>query len=577
MNRMPPLKGSVVNLYHSRVPLSAVQYTNSTKGLRQFSFYGECIRSLVFDRLHALLDYLLTTREHECRNLITISSIMAMLAVPESNNSSCLTALEKRIQAMINWYGDPIRGFRASVFDVVEMRINYAHMNRLSKPSSIEFTSSHLNIIRDIARLGLSVYAEVRQSSQNDLVTVVGAFPACRALFAADVVKPLDMNESHVTHEQLKVNDLLTWCAIHPIQLWVLHNIKRQREGYHMASSGKDAHSDKPSIMKLVDEACAAILLQRWNNAHNIVIAFSFKQTVVYSSCSHQGSELPKSAECCVERLTFVCGKRVCRKIESVRDELIDVCNNAGKTLHWRNVDSGSFMLVTLFRNNYDPRAMQVFLQMFHEERPSWREVGATCVFGWLKWNKPRSIRSPWKPPAKVEDKAAPYACGMRPDNVCLAYDLNTLPTTKQLWDQAIFITKPHWGTYQWPKTLEMFAPYEQQVHLLRPFDKLTPIEKTIVKVLSEIGFLQRWHLKLLRGKDDSEVFSIYTYNVVKRGQQRLGAEYVCGLIRGSKNWPFEKLKRMWKWLRPLVSTAIEGWTFDFTRRKTRRPKNTGC
>lgn len=48
------------------------------------------------------------------------------------------------------------------------------------------------------------------------------------------------------------------------------------------------------------------------------------------------------------------------RKIESVRDELIDVCNNAGKTLHWRNVDSGSFMLVTLFRNNYDPRAMQV-------------------------------------------------------------------------------------------------------------------------------------------------------------------------------------------------------------------------
>lgn len=31
---------------------------------------------------------------------------------------------------MINWYGDPIRGFRASVFDVVEMRINYAHMVR---------------------------------------------------------------------------------------------------------------------------------------------------------------------------------------------------------------------------------------------------------------------------------------------------------------------------------------------------------------------------------------------------------------------------------------------------------------
>uniref|UniRef100_A0A915A2Z6 Proteasome activator Blm10 mid region domain-containing protein n=1 Tax=Parascaris univalens TaxID=6257 RepID=A0A915A2Z6_PARUN len=589
MNRMPPLKGSVVNLYHSRVPLSAVQYTNSTKGLRQFSFYGECIRSLVFDRLHALLDYLLTTREHECRNLITISSIMAMLAVPESNNSSCLTALEKRIQAMINWYGDPIRGFRASVFDVVEMRINYAHINRLSKPSSIEFTSSHLNIIRDIARLGISVYAEVRQSSQNDLVTVVGAFPASRALFAADVVKPLDMNEPHVTHEQLKG-------ALH-----ILYNC-----GFFTTSNvnvraitwpalARMRHSDKPSIMKLVDEACAAILLQRWNNAHNI---FS-EGLVQLSRCFWSSKDVSAlrpfwkplddvDRAASKAKALHQCEKNI-EKIESVRDELIDVCNNMGRTLHWRNIDSGCFMLVTLFRNNYDSRAMQVFLQMFHEERPSWRDVGATCVFGWLKWNKPRSIRSPWEPPAKVEDKAVPYACGMRPDNMCLAYDLNTLPTTKQLWDQAIFITKPHWGTYQWPKRLEMFAPYEQQVHLSRSFDRLTPIEKTIVKVLSEIGFLQRWHLKLLREKDDSEVFSIYTFNVVKyvfrnfcdrfliifkrflvstmrsdqRGQQRLGAEYVCGLIRGSKNWPFEKLKRMWKWLRPLVSTAIEGMLTD--------------
>uniref|UniRef100_A0A914ZYM8 Proteasome activator Blm10 mid region domain-containing protein n=1 Tax=Parascaris univalens TaxID=6257 RepID=A0A914ZYM8_PARUN len=155
----------------------------------------------------------------------------------------------------------------------------------------------------------------------------------------------------------------------------------------------------------------------------------------------------------------------------------------------------------------------------------------------------------------QVEDKAVPYACGMRPDNMCLAYDLNTLPTTKQLWDQAIFITKPHWGTYQWPKRLEMFAPYEQQVHLSRSFDRLTPIEKTIVKYVFR-NFCDRFLIIFKR-------FLVSTMRSDQRGQQRLGAEYVCGLIRGSKNWPFEKLKRMWKWLRPLVSTAIEGMLTD--------------
>ncbi|KHN78489.1 Proteasome activator complex subunit 4 [Toxocara canis] len=292
-------------------------------------------------------------------------------------------------------------------------------------------------------------------------------------------------------------------------------------------------HSDKPSIMKLVDESCTAVLLQRWNNAQNI-----FSQNLVQlSKCfwdnksryalkpfwepladTDQTAAKAKALRQCNERR---------RKIEKIRDELIDVCNNVGKTLHWRNVDSSSFMLVTLFRMNYDPKAIQVFLQMFHEERPSWRDIGATTVFGWLKWNKPPSVRSFWKPPAKVEEKAAPYACGMRPDNVCLAYDLNSLPSTKKLWDETVFITKPHWGTFQWPRTLKTFAPYDKQIHLSRPFDKLTPTEKTVVNTLGEIGFLQRWHLTLLREKEDSEPFSIYTFNVVKRGQQRLGAESI--------------------------------------------------
>ncbi|CAH1792985.1 unnamed protein product, partial [Owenia fusiformis] len=44
---------------------------------------------------------------------------------------------------------------------------------------------------------------------------------------------------------------------------------------------------------------------------------------------------------------------------------------------------------------------------------------------------------------------------------------------------------------------------------------------------------------------------------------QRVGAEIIAGLVRGSKNWPYEKVTAMWEWLCPVLRTALNNMTVE--------------
>uniref|UniRef100_A0A1I7VC43 BLM10_mid domain-containing protein n=1 Tax=Loa loa TaxID=7209 RepID=A0A1I7VC43_LOALO len=219
------------------------------------------------------------------------------------------------------------------------------------------------------------------------------------------------------------------------------------------------------------------------------------------------------------------------QRIDGFRNELTEICKNKGQLYHWRQVDSARTFLFTFHRILFTAEVAEVFLQMLVDVRARWRHVF---------------------------DPHFKYACGLRPDNLCIVYDRARLPKDEQTWNETIFVSKPHWGAYQWPRKLMVSAPANAQTELQRSVSEFNDVEKLILEYMKDEQFLTFWHAILLKEKEDSDVF----YNerpVIRRAQTKLAAVYCAGIIRGSRNWVFKNLQEIWVWLKPIILYQIEG------------------
>uniref|UniRef100_A0A0K0DRS3 Methyltranfer_dom domain-containing protein n=1 Tax=Angiostrongylus cantonensis TaxID=6313 RepID=A0A0K0DRS3_ANGCA len=85
------------------------------------------------------------------------------------------------------------------------------------------------------------------------------------------------------------------------------------------------------------------------------------------------------------------------------------------------------------------------------------RERSADELSFWLKKNKPKTIRMNWCCPKKPESKS--IQCGLRMDNLPLAYDSQNLPSTEEKWNKTVFFSKP-FGSYEWPPSVDYIEYY---------------------------------------------------------------------------------------------------------------------
>ncbi|VDK57953.1 unnamed protein product [Cylicostephanus goldi] len=98
---------------------------------------------------------------------------------------------------------------------------------------------------------------------------------------------------------------------------------------------------------------------------------------------------------------------------------------------------------------NRDDQMFKVLLSRYADEEKHFRDQSADALCYWLKKNKAKTVRMNWGCPAKPVEKIA-LKCGLRPDNLCLAYDSMNLPNTEEKWNSTLFMSKQH-GCYKWP------------------------------------------------------------------------------------------------------------------------------
>ncbi|VIO93706.1 Uncharacterized protein BM_BM6063 [Brugia malayi] len=554
-NRLPIFNTKEIKLSETVVDMDPICITSVSPRIKMFSFNGENIREKVRIVMHNLMEFLLSQQDGQSKNLFHISSVLHALCIERSIPS--FRMYKKNIK--IN-YNDPIQGRRAEQYDSFEQRI---------------FS-----------------YQKVRIASQATLMKLIAKFPNSKYLLVDDVLEHLDPKRN-ISHEEmkgalyiLKKCGFLTSNAISPrCKCWL--------------AIAKLKVSEKPSIITLVQRCTDSVSTKQWTiqrniNSTNIRVTAQELFTDINANNTFYAKyqELSHSHAILMSKNKFTEKHRKnYEKISSFRNELIEICKNKGQLYHWRQIDSARTFLFTLHRNFFTVEVAEIFLQMLVDVHAVWRHTAADCIANYLEWNKPLTKRILWDPPNKVFDPKFKYACGLRPDNLCIVYNRDGLPKDEQTWNGTIFVSKPHWGAYQWPKKLVISAPANAQTELQRSMSEFNDVEKLILEYMKDKQFIILWHTILLKEKEDSDVFYAgecrlvkYLFrnfgvllvsqfkmlleslcgpengrSLIRRTQTKLAAIYCAGIIRGSRNWLFNDLQEMWVWLKPIIVYHIEG------------------
>ncbi|KAI1719470.1 proteasome activator complex subunit 4 [Ditylenchus destructor] len=317
----------------------------------------------------------------------------------------------------------------------------------------------------------------------------------------------------------------------------------------------KAQHSEKPSIIALFDTAHDIIV----NNFSSFQISFKFPESIMpiakkviekYTGCVH----VPVWPDLTEKQL------KEAQLYYQLCDELLKL--SVDSKLHWRHVDMAQSFLSLMLRKDmeFPGEAVQLYFKLLVSDTIKTRKMAIAFLSSWLKINKPKAV----KRAHPIENTAKQ-------------------PKTASEWNSTRFFFKIHYGFYTWPKEFRSYAPALEQVEINR--NEFTALEKSIVSMFDDEAIAEKLiNFLSLEEKKGQDEFNAITYSLFYRlfrnyndqlfpsiskqldkllkdkreGAQRLASEIVAGLINGSKLWTFEKLEKIWSWLRPRLSSAWE-------------------
>ncbi|EFO24597.2 hypothetical protein LOAG_03886 [Loa loa] len=536
-NRLPIFNTKEIKLSETIVDMDPIHITSVSPRMKMLFFNGENIRERVRITMHNLMEFLLNQQDDQSKNLLLISSVLQTLCTEGSSPSFRARRKNTRIN-----YNDPIQGRRAELYDAFERRDLYIKNSK--------FTESHLKIMKDLIKLGTNFFTDVRIASQTTLIKLTTKFPNSKCLLVDDVLEHLDPKRN-ISHEEMKgALYILNKCG------FLISNTISTRCKCWLAVA-KLKVSEKPSIIALVQHCIDSVSVKHWileRNINSTNIRVIAQEMLADSNANNRFCAKYQELSCLQAILTSENRfnekhEKNQQRIDGFRNELTEICKNKGQLYHWRQVDSARTFLFTFHRILFTAEVAEVF------------------------------------------DPHFKYACGLRPDNLCIVYDRARLPKDEQTWNETIFVSKPHWGAYQWPRKLMVSAPANAQTELQRSVSEFNDVEKLILEYMKDEQFLTFWHAILLKEKEDSDVFYVSEYRfvkylfrnfgnslapqfkilleslcssenerpVIRRAQTKLAAVYCAGIIRGSRNWVFKNLQEIWVWLKPIILYQIEG------------------
>ncbi|WKY10966.1 hypothetical protein Q1695_002929 [Nippostrongylus brasiliensis] len=552
---------------------------------------GRNVRDVVLESMKKLLQYLFQHSEDDVKSIQQIVVLLNTLASCRGLNSELFVTSVLSYRTTKAILSDQIAGNRGNIEMLSEEYTLLMHKKRNVTQSGYQCKPQHIEILRMLVKIGTSTYSQNRTKAQLVLVNLLKDYPFAYKSIIGELIHLLDP-ASNSSHEQIKG-------ALH-----ILTDHKRDalvlRAGFEAQLQAMPAivgarHSEKPSIIDLLEQAQNSIveLYESYrieydipDEMRSVAIALLDEKEACPLNASHR---VPSDEQIKANANNLVTLKeKLSRQYYELAEKLLSLATDPH--LHWRHVDMAQAFLSLLVRRDmaYPEPVLRMWVRLLVHDTVKARRMATAVVASWLKLNKPKAVKREWVIPNKEPNTSVgarwPIRYGIRDDNRCMMYEEELLPTTEEEWNKFQFCGKQHWGFYTWPEKLITYAPLGEQNAIDRYDDDLSDTERYIVETFRDPEFSSRMRELFAVEESKEDTFNAVNFSLfqglfrcfndllsnvfkehleiltvsAKGSDQKLASEMVAGIINGSKLWKWDRQKKLWTWLTPLLSRALE-------------------
>ncbi|XP_013404552.1 proteasome activator complex subunit 4 [Lingula anatina] len=592
-----PLLGKPIQLAESEVPLRRFKHICGFEN-QVVKLNGEEVRPLILRTVKRVLAHILSSHEDDTKSLFHIIQIYNLLLFYNGEWKEEFEARWRSFHIVKKAMGNKLQGkkqhLRAVLVDRLQLQHEWRMLNRVDKT----FTDLHKEIFDDLLTLSVSRYREVRQKAQAAITKGFNLFTYSYKLFLSDILKYL--KDPTMEHHQFKGGLYLVLGTVDKRCLATKRSWEILNQIWPVLVQAQ--HSEKPSILKLIDDIADKVHKHLTTISVNIQVPPHCLEVaqLPWSTQSPKPVLPPANSEEMKHGLEQQEERNSCYtqqyyKLVNTLVELVE-----GGTLRWKFYQIAMELLALIIRHDakLPQSAVNLFVKNMASETLLIRKLSLGAVSSILKQQKrkhPRMVIDPFAVSGCEQPSNGHSLPGdSRLDNAWLQYRSDTRPDTLDKWEKTVFVDKTHWGYYCWPKNMEVYAPCSQQPKLGRKREELEPEEQPIYDHFTRQDFVDKMlgflsleenkgkdkfstkHYTLFKGlfRNFDDAFLPYLKPHIEKlvadtshdghdSSQRCAAEIISGLIRGSKHWTFDKVSSMWEWLVPVLRFAINNMTTE--------------
>lgn len=534
---------------------------------------GSNVRETIARKIRKVLSHLQGNHEDDVKSLRAVINIYFDVMFYYGIRNQEFNTRWKSFAISKSAMENKLLGCRKHTRLVLLDRIMLQQELRMNQMTFTKFTPLHRELMDDLVKLSTSFYAEIRRKAQ-ELVNIHFSYFPLHVTFIADALLAHVHKNSDSSHESFK-GALYVIVGENGKSLLNVSDWKLQHKIWLSFVNAK--HSEKPSIFKLLNNGVEFI------SQHYEPLPFSFKVTPEVTTLAKKAwtgsgvvvDKLLMPSQEAIERgLAFQDKERETNILQYQQTcrELAKSVEDGSLHWHYEYVVYGMLSFMIRMDAKMPVEAVAVITKNLINDTILVRKFCFSNFPNLMKTLKRKHVKKIIEP---VD----------RRSNKWLQYDPKIDYTEEKTWKSINFLFKNHIGFYAYPKEGIRVIDYDNEPSVARTRDELTPEEIPIFDFFSDQEKVDKLlYFFSLEERKGVDKFSTYRYSLWRslfktfgtaflprfqekmkkfvcsdqESQQRAASEFIAGLVRGSKHWPFEEHVKMKQFAEPIVRDALK-------------------